>query len=136
MRARAIIKQKNLLAGANCFAFARRDYLKGENQMEERHEEETTRNIGLLISGFALGAITGTILGLLFAPKAGKELRQDIKEKSSEYYGLAKEKLKEGLEVSKEKIGEAFEKVKKAVQTGTETIKEKLAQESKTEEEA
>jgi len=135
MRFSAII-EKNLLAKANSLALARRQYSKGENEMDERHEEETTRNIGLLISGFALGAITGTILGLLFAPKAGKELREDIKEKSSEFYGLAKEKVKEGLEVSKEKIGEAFEKVKKAVQTGTETIKEKLAQESKGKEES
>lgn len=105
------------------------------DENEERHEEETSRNIGLLVAGFALGAITGAIIGLLFAPKAGRELRKDIKEKSSEYFGLAKEKVKEGLEVSKEKVGEAFEKVKSAVQTAVESTKKKLAKEGEEEEE-
>ncbi len=101
--------------------------------MEERHEEETTRNVGLLIAGFALGAITGTILGLLFAPKSGKELREELKEKSGEYYGLAREKLKEAFDTGKEKLTETAEKVKEAVQTTVKGMKEKLAEKEKEE---
>ncbi len=97
--------------------------------MDEKHEEETGRSIGLLVAGFALGAITGTILGLLFAPKSGKELRSELKEKGGEYLGLAKEKMKEGFEVGKEKVGETFERVKSAVQTVVKSTKEKLLEE-------
>jgi gas vesicle protein len=39
---------------------------------------------GLLIGFFAGGAL-GAAIALLFAPKSGKELRKDIKEKGEEY---------------------------------------------------
>ncbi len=43
--------------------------------------------------GFVIGAIIGGAIGaitaLLLAPKSGKELRQEIAEKSNELYGLA-----------------------------------------------
>lgn len=38
---------------------------------------------GLLI-GFITGSVIGSIVALLYAPKSGKELRQDIKEKTDE----------------------------------------------------
>ncbi len=104
--------------------------------MEERHEEETSRNIGLLVAGFALGAITGAILGLLFAPKSGRELRADLREKGGEYYGLAKEKIKEGYGASKEKLGEAYERVKSAVQSAAKGVKERLSKEEEQKEKA
>ena len=39
---------------------------------------------GLLI-GFLTGAAVGSIIALLFAPKSGKELREDIKNKSQDF---------------------------------------------------
>ena len=51
-----------------------------------------TRNInsikGFLI-GFLTGGTVGAIIALLTAPKSGKELRGDIKQKSEEYFDEA-----------------------------------------------
>jgi len=45
---------------------------------------ENNHGKGLLI-GLLIGGAIGAIAGLLFAPKSGRELRQDIKNKSDEY---------------------------------------------------
>ncbi len=110
----------------------------------DKHEEETTRNVGLLIAGFVLGAFAGTIIGVLFAPKSGKELRSEIKEKSGEYYGRAKvkgaeyvgmvkdkaaevvETGKEAADKAKEKLADAADKVKRAVETGVQAARDKF----------
>ncbi|TNE35232.1 hypothetical protein EP342_01875 [bacterium] len=39
--------------------------------------------------GALLGGTVGAVVALLTAPKSGKELRKDISEKSTEYYGKA-----------------------------------------------
>jgi len=64
----------------------------GGNVIKE--EEKVTSSFAFLIGGFALGAVCG----LLFAPKKGSELIEDIgdwgretKEKSKELYSRAKE---------------------------------------------
>ena len=38
---------------------------------------------GLMI-GFVAGAVAGAVVALLYAPKSGKELRRDIKEKAGD----------------------------------------------------
>ncbi len=75
-----------------------------------------------LIVGFLTGAAVGSIIALLFAPKSGKELRQDIKVKSQEfmdeadnYLANAKDKatqlINEGKKKSEKLVSEAKEKV-------------------------
>ena len=44
-----------------------------------------------LFWGAVMGGAVGVLAGLMFAPKVGKELRADIKEKGSKLYGDAKE---------------------------------------------
>jgi gas vesicle protein len=53
---------------------------KGKFDMEEHEKPQCRFCIGLLIGG-ALGALAG----IFFAPKSGKELRSDIKEKGKEF---------------------------------------------------
>jgi gas vesicle protein len=114
-----------------------------------KHEEESSRNVGLLIAGFALGALAGTVIGMLFAPKSGKELRDEIKDKSGEYYDKAKEKGKEyydkakdkasevvvaGKDIAdktKDKITDAADKVKRAVETGVQSARDKFEADNK-----
>jgi len=75
-----------------------------------------------LIVGFLTGAAVGSIIALLFAPKSGKELRQDIKVKSQEfideadtYLANAKDKanqlINEGKKKSERLVSDAKEKV-------------------------
>ena len=58
-------------------------------------------------SGLAIGAA----FGILFAPKSGKELRNDIKDNA--------EKL---IKTGKESVSEVFEKTKEFVEVGKEKI--------------
>ena len=62
-----------------------------------------------LFTGLAVGAI----IGILFAPKSGKEIRNDLKEKS--------EKL---LEAGKESVSEVVEKTKDFIEAGKQKIEE------------
>ena len=54
--------------------------------MEEHEKPQGNFCVGLLIGG-ALGALAG----IFFAPKSGKELRSDIKERGSDVLRDAKE---------------------------------------------
>ena len=45
---------------------------------------EKTGSGGSFVKGLLMGGFIGAGLALLYAPKTGKELREDIKEKSSE----------------------------------------------------
>lgn len=47
------------------------------------------------VGGLLIGGLVGGALGILFAPKAGRELRQDIRGKSEDLYKRAKGKYEE-----------------------------------------
>ncbi len=71
--------------------------------------EENRMAKGLLI-GFLAGSVVGAVVALLYAPKSGKELRQDIKrktnemvEEASEYVEAAKNKAVEIINEGKQK---------------------------------
>ncbi|MPQ45269.1 YtxH domain-containing protein [Clostridium tarantellae] len=70
-----------------------------------------------------IGAI-GVTSGVLFAPKSGKETRNDIAEKAKKVKGHAKEKAKSIKENLNEKVNDKKEEVKVA----KEKISEYLAQ--------
>ena len=52
---------------------------------------ENEKDCGNFLKGFVIGGVLGALAGILFAPKSGKELRSDIKEKGSEVLKDAKE---------------------------------------------
>ena len=73
---------------------------------------------GLLI-GFLTGTVVGAAVALLYAPKSGKELRQDIKGKTDEFIDeaekfldTAKEKAKVTINESKKKAEELLSEAK------------------------
>jgi gas vesicle protein len=57
--------------------------------------------------GFLIGGVLGALAGIFFAPKSGKELRADIKEKGSEVLKDAKEIYADASTKAKEIIEEA-----------------------------
>ena len=56
---------------------------------------EHERKQGDFFRGFLIGGILGALAGIFFAPKSGKQLRSDVKEKGSEVL----EVLEEGKEI-------------------------------------
>ena len=52
--------------------------------------ETNKNNHGYLLKGLAFGGLLGALAGFLFAPKSGKELRSDIKEKGDRVLGETK----------------------------------------------
>jgi gas vesicle protein len=103
---------------------------KGEFNMEEQEKPQCHFCMGLLIGG-ALGALAG----IFFAPKSGKELRSDIKEKGSEVLKDTKEIYADAGTKAKEIIGEVKHQAKDlkkeaegTVETITGKVQEKISQ--------
>jgi gas vesicle protein len=46
---------------------------------------------GTFSAGFFIGAVTGVLIGFLIAPKAGKEMRENIRERAGAGLNRAKE---------------------------------------------
>jgi len=74
---------------------------------------ENERDWGNFLKGVVIRVFLGALAGILFAPKSGKELRSDIKEKGSEVlmeekemYADAGTKGKEIVEEAKHQAGE------------------------------
>ena len=53
---------------------------------------------------FVLGIISGLALGLLLAPKPGKEVREDLASKSKELKKLTRDRLEEFQQISQGKV--------------------------------
>lgn len=67
-----------------------------------------------LLKGGVIGVVVGAVTGILFAPKSGKETRQDIKDKAAKANKEAEKKLKELHAELKVKTDEANVLVNKA----------------------
>ena len=52
---------------------------------------ENEKDCGSFLRGFVIGGVLGALAGIFFAPKSGKELRSNMKEKGSEVLKGAKE---------------------------------------------
>src|SRR3989442_9403431 len=84
-------------------------------------------NISTRLTYFLVGAGIGAVLALLFAPKSGEELRNDIADatrkgidrskeaaqqlgaKATEYYDTARETAVEYYEATRERAGELYD---------------------------
>ncbi len=96
----------------------------------ENEREET--GVATKLSYLLIGGGIGAVLALLFAPKAGNELRGDIAdatrkgieksketaslvgEKAGDYYEVTRERASEFYQTAQEKAGELTEKAKQA----------------------
>ncbi len=71
--------------------------MKNVNENQENGIEKLGKGIRNVILLAGLGAsvafIAGVVTGLMNAPKAGKDLRKEIEEKSTDLFGKAKEQI-------------------------------------------
>jgi gas vesicle protein len=78
------------------------------------------RGGGSFVIGLLTGTVLGAGLGMLFAPKSGSELRQQISGQATEGYRRASETAQEWAEKGREKGREAYEKGREAYEKGRE----------------
>jgi gas vesicle protein len=83
---------------------------KGKNGEFNMGEHEKPQ--GYLFMGLLIGGALGALAGIFFAPKSGKELRSDIKEKGSEVLKDTKEIYADAGTKAKEIIGEVKHQAK------------------------
>lgn len=57
------------------------------------------------VTGLLAGALVGTAIGMLMAPKPGNESRQIVRERGREYLGTARERGQEYLGTARERAG-------------------------------
>ena len=82
---------------------------------------------GSFLMGLLAGTVLGAGLGMLFAPKAGAEVRKQLSEQASrlrssatDTYNQASEKLNQTYSQASEKVNQASEKVSQIVDRGRE----------------
>lgn len=82
------------------------------------HREQTLRRnrAGMLALGVAIGGLAGAVAGVLYAPKAGKETRDDLTRRSTEVW----EKVKENASTTGQQVISAVEEKSSRVRTAAE----------------
>ena len=67
---------------------------------------------GELIKGLLIGGVAGVILGILYAPKSGKETREEIGRKTEELIARARKDYEMALERSKKTYESAIKRLR------------------------
>ncbi len=68
-----------------------------------------------LLFGFLAGGVIGAIAALLYAPKSGRELRNDIRSKSDEYYDDVEKYFSDARDKAKDLINDGKKKSEKLI---------------------
>jgi len=79
---------------------------------------------GDFVKGLLIGGAAGLILGILYAPKSGKETREDIGRKTEALLAKAKEDYEKALEKSKKTYESAIERLRKIESAAKEKIEQ------------
>lgn len=95
------------------------------------------RGGGGVFSAFLLGGIVGAVLGLLFAPRSGKETRDMLQQKGQEYldegkemYETGREKVTGIVESGREMVPEKTAELRSKIEETRERLKEQVGQAS------
>ncbi len=83
------------------------------------------------VKGLLVGGLIGAVLALLYAPRSGKETREDIRDSAEELlekakcqYAGAYRKIEKLADHEKESIIGKKERLKKAIEAGVEAYKQ------------
>jgi len=78
-----------------------------------------------LMAGFILGGLAGGIIALLYAPKSGKHLREDIRGRTNELIDEGRKKANDTWSAAREKAESTFESANDFLNTGVEKVARK-----------
>ena len=78
-----------------------------------------------LLAGFLIGGAIGGAIALLYAPKSGKLLRDDISRKTNELIGEGKLRSEHIWNNTKEQVGSTLDSANEFLNTSKEKIKNK-----------
>jgi gas vesicle protein len=79
---------------------------------------------GDFIKGLVIGGLIGAALGILYAPKSGKETREDIAQKAEELVERAKAEYEKAVEKSKIAYESAIKRLKELELSAREKVEE------------
>jgi gas vesicle protein len=85
------------------------EYIASKNHFCKGGVIMSDNNCGDWVKGLLIGGLVGVIIGLLYAPKSGKETRDELSDKAKDVAG----KLKDEYEVAFEKSKSAYENLLK-----------------------
>lgn len=111
-----------------------------EEKKDSREYERETHNI---LGWFLFGVLVGTGVAILLSPRTGKEAREYLKEKTSEFKKKASETIDRAeemaydlLEQGKETFEEKKSMLKAAFEAGREAMREEMEKQKKEESKA
>lgn len=88
------------------------------------------------LKGVIIGGLIGAVLGVLYAPKSGKETRrqicgltEDVLQKAKEQYEDAMRKIENLADKEKEMIIEKKDRLKNALEAGVEAFRQEKQEE-------
>jgi gas vesicle protein len=85
-----------------------------------RYESYEGSHIGTAVTFLLIGLGAGTLMGLLLAPKAGKQLRKDLRRS----YEDARENFGDWADEAKDRVREVGERVRDAAARGAEVAED------------
>ena len=81
-----------------------------------RYESSDSSNVGTAITFLLIGLGAGAVVGMLLAPKAGKQLRRDLRRG----YDEARDNFGDWAEDAKDRVRDVGERVRDAAARGAE----------------
>lgn len=90
--------------------------------------KEQTEKSGLAVGSMALGAIAGAIAAILFAPKSGRETREDIKDTLTRIKDETAEKLSEMKDLTMETYHSTVDSVLQSYKDAKEITEEQAGE--------
>ena len=85
-----------------------------------------SQNGGDFFKGLVFGGLIGALLGVLYAPKSGRETREDLTHKADEFIAKAKEELEKNREDYEAALGR-IKKVSSSVKGRALKAEEKIS---------
>jgi len=79
---------------------------------------------GDFLKGLLIGGVIGAVVGILYAPKSGRETREEIGRKAEELMAKAKEEYEQALEKSRKTYETAVSRLKKLEESAREKVGE------------